>query len=85
MLRAFNNGSWYIPKTKTWLDVYSKWIRILKFISSILNGSVSCHHPRLFVKYGLREKSVWTCADVEMALSAYSAKKLSSFGGKPEP
>lgn len=66
---------WFIPeKQKNWPNGYVKWLDILKTICSLLPAN--CPHPSEFVKHGLREKGVWTCADVEMVLFTYASMKL---------
>ena len=60
-----------IPKQqKGWPIEYGKWINILRYFTHKLPAN--CPHPSAFVEKGLREKGKWTCADVEMALFAYS-------------
>ncbi|MBO8183552.1 MAG: hypothetical protein H0Z28_12325 [Archaeoglobus sp.] len=54
------------------MDEYVKWIGILEYLCHALNESLRCPHPRIFVRYKLRQEGVWSCADVEMALHAFA-------------
>jgi hypothetical protein len=55
-------------------DDYFRWLDILEHLKNQLNlKGIQCPHPDSFVMSGLREKGIWTCADVEMALFAYSS------------
>ncbi len=66
---------WFIPeRQKNWPKGYFQWLGILKTICSLLPAN--CPHPPAFVEHGLREKGVWTCADVEMALFTYASKQI---------
>ena len=73
-LRARNDGyGWYISKTQSaWPDSYGLWLNILQYFLHELPKD--CPHPQTFVASGLRSKSEWACADVEMALFAYASK-----------
>lgn len=75
-LKAVNYGyGWYInDNQKKWPDDYFIWLNMLAEISNHLNhNNIHCPHPDSFVESGLREKGKWVCADVEMALFAYSS------------
>lgn len=66
---------WFIPESqKIWPSGYEKWLDILNIICKILPAD--CPHPTVFVEQGLRQKGVWTCADVEMALFTYASSNL---------
>ena len=77
-LKVRNDGyGWYIPRNQpAWPKEYGTWIRILRCFVSLLNDSGrDCPHPEPFYKKnGLRQKGVWVCADVEMALFSYAYK-----------
>ena len=77
-LKVRNDGyGWYIPSNQpAWPKEYGTWIRILRRFVSLLNDSGrDCPHPEPFYKNnGLRQKGVWVCADVEMALFSYAYK-----------
>lgn len=63
-------GNWW-----TWPNDYYKWNQILGFLASLLNSrGVACPHPNGF--HGLRSDGRWICADVEMALRAYTNSVL---------
>lgn len=75
-LKAVNYGyGWYInEKQKNWPQGYFEWLKILRYLKQNLNAKhISCLHPDIFLINSLREKGVWTCADVEMALFSYSS------------
>lgn len=76
-LKVSYNGRWFISKTG-WQSEYSRWLGLLNEMKDSLNsqGAV-CPHPETFIGHGLREKGKWTCADVEMALFAYSSRIVS--------
>ena len=57
-----------------WTDAYPKWVDILRYFAQRLSDK--CPHPQQFVDAGLRDRDVWTCADVEMALFAYASNVL---------
>lgn len=60
-----------------WTGAYPKWTDILRYFALKLNEKgIGCPHPEQFVKEGLRDRGVWTCADVEMALFAYASDVL---------
>jgi len=66
---------WSIREQSTWPKEYGNWIKILRFLADLLNNSgKDCPHPEPFYKNGLRQKGVWVCADVEMALFFYAYK-----------
>lgn len=66
-----------IYKTPGWQFEYAAWIFILRYIASKLNSEGEiCPHPKRFVQEGLREEGKWYCADVEMALYAYTHEVL---------
>lgn len=80
-MKAVNyDYGWYIPREQAaWPKDYAKWVNILRFFADILNNpknQCSCPHPANFVNQGLRLKSVWICADVEMALFSYVSKLI---------
>ncbi|HHW41621.1 MAG TPA: hypothetical protein GXX19_10840 [Syntrophomonadaceae bacterium] len=80
-LKAVKHRSgWYINKNqKGWPEEYFLWLDILTKIRNLLNkNGIQCPHPNAFVTSGLREKGKWTCADVEMALFAYSTRIVRS-------
>lgn len=69
-----------IAKIPGWQFEYAAWIFILRYIASKLNSEgQKCPHPKRFVQEGLREKGKWYCADVEMALYAYTHEVLNEF------
>ncbi|MDK2986614.1 MAG: hypothetical protein PWQ96_2258 [Clostridia bacterium] len=75
-LKVVNYGyGWYINENqKRWPGDYFVWLNILTEIRDQLNNNdVRCSHPDVFVESGLREKGKWSCADVEIALFAYSS------------
>lgn len=61
---------------RAWPKEYGTWIHILGSFASLLNDlGKYCPHPEPFYKKnGLRQKGVWVCADVEMALFSYAYK-----------
>ena len=59
-----------------WTDGYGTWTNILRYFAHKLPDN--CPHPQNFVDAGLRDKGVWTCADVEMALFAYASGVISA-------
>ncbi|MDT8422069.1 MAG: hypothetical protein RQ754_16700 [Desulfuromonadales bacterium] len=66
---------WFIPEAqKNWPAGYGQWLEILDTFCSILPAN--CPHPESFVRHGMRNKGVWTCADVEMALFAYASNAV---------
>lgn len=66
---------WFIPEAqKNWPAGYGQWLEILDTFCSILPPD--CPHPESFVCHGMRNKGVWTCADVEMVLFAYASNAL---------
>lgn len=74
-LDASSGGS--ISKTPGWQFEYAAWIFILRYIASKLNSEgEKCPHPKRFVQEGLREEGKWYCADIEMALYAYTHEVL---------
>ncbi|MBN1181512.1 MAG: hypothetical protein JXB49_04435 [Bacteroidales bacterium] len=83
--RGINGKKWIdlvvyggsISKTPGWQFEYAAWIFILRYITSKLNNEgEKCPHPKRFVQDGLRENGKWYCADVEMALYAYTHEVL---------
>jgi len=78
-LKAINRGNgWYINR-KNWLEGYSRWISILRFLKELLNKSkFDCPHPKAFLTENLRSRDVWACADVEMTLFSYASKHINS-------
>ena len=66
-----------IVKPPGWGFEYAAWVFILRYIASRLNQeNIKCPHPQKFVEEGLRNGGKWYCADVEMALSAYTQEVL---------
>ena len=56
-----------------WYPGYDRWVNILRYLALRLHEeSICCPHPQQFVDNDLRDAGVWTCADVEMALFAYT-------------
>ena len=73
---------WAIREQSTWPKEYGKWIKMLRFLANLLNSENSyCPHREPFIESGLRQKGVWVCADVEMALFAYASQHINL--GKP--
>lgn len=73
--------SWFIPKwQEQWPSGYKRWLDILQTFSLMLPAD--CLHLDAFVEHGLRDKGVWTCADVEMALFTYASKRIDNSGIK---
>ena len=70
----------FIPEIqRNWPSGYEKWLDILNIICTILPAN--CPHPPAFVEKGLRQKGVWTCADVEMALFTYASRYIAESNG----
>lgn len=66
---------WYISEAQPgWPSEYSKWINILRYFADKLENN--CPHPPQFVDSGLRNKGIWECADVEMALFSYVSQQI---------
>jgi len=70
----------YINRNQSgWPKEYIKWISYLKYIAYQLNElGIKCPHPKNFIKKSLRKDNIWFCADVEMALFAFSYRKIKS-------
>jgi len=68
---------WAIREQSTWPKEYGKWIKMLRFLANLLSSENSCcPHREPFIESGLRQKGVWVCADVEMALFAYASQHI---------
>ncbi|MEE9174692.1 MAG: hypothetical protein V3U19_00795 [Thermodesulfobacteriota bacterium] len=68
---------WAIREQSTWPKEYGKWVKILRFLASLLNSQNNCcPHREPFIENGLRQKGVWVCADIEMALFAYASQHI---------
>lgn len=68
---------WAIREQSTWPKEYGKWIKMLRFLANLLNSENSCcPHREPFIESSLRQKGVWVCADVEMALFAYASQHI---------
>lgn len=64
-----------------WPSEYNTCILILRYIGEKLNSKgVECPHPTRFEKQGLRNSGIWVCAEVEMALFAYSSYRITDLG-----
>ncbi len=73
---------WAIYPESKWPEKYGYWIKMLRFLANLLNSENNyCPHPKPFIKSGLRQKGVWVCADVEMALWSYATQYTNP--GKP--
>ena len=78
----YNGTRWDLKYQQTeWPSEYGTWIQILRMIASELNQSgMSCPHPEVMYARGLREKGIWECADVEMALFSFASKAIGASG-----
>lgn len=77
-LKVRNDGNrWYIPEHQTsWPSEYDTWIEILNHIAHLCNtNGCSCPHPNGYINSALREKGIWTAADIETALFSYASKR----------
>jgi len=69
---------WHIPEHQPlWPSEYDTWLEILHYAAHMCNGNrYECPHPDEYIDLGLREKGVWTVADVDTALFSYASKQL---------